>query len=75
MLLSQARTKAIDAIKLVVKRRGLSIRMVVDISDLSFSQIQKILSDDQTNASLDSILSLCEALQIRYDLVIHPKNS
>ncbi|GBF44567.1 Cro/C1-type HTH DNA-binding domain protein [Leptospira ellinghausenii] len=73
MLLTHVRKKAIEAIRSEVKRRGLSIRMVVDITDLSYSQIQKILSDNHASASLDSILSLCEALKISFDLIIYPK--
>ncbi|EKJ84886.1 Cro/C1-type HTH DNA-binding domain protein [Leptospira meyeri serovar Hardjo str. Went 5] len=38
------------------------------MSDLSYSQIQKILADDNPNVSLDSLLTLCDALKLSYEL-------
>lgn len=75
MPLAQVREEVIRAIKQEVKRRGLSIRMIVDFSDLSYAQIQKILAEDHPNVSLDSLLTLCEALKIPYGLYIQDKKS
>lgn len=75
MPLAKVREEVINAIKKEVKRRGLSIRMIVDISDLSYAQIQKILADDHPNVTLDSLLYLCEALKIPYGLYIQDKKS
>lgn len=75
MPLTQIREEVITAIKNEVKKRGLSIRMIVDISDLSYTQIQKILAEEHPNASLDSLLTLCEALKIPYGFQIQDKKS
>ncbi|GBF49436.1 Cro/C1-type HTH DNA-binding domain protein [Leptospira ryugenii] len=75
MSLSIVKQEVITAIREEVKRRGLSIRGIVDISDLSYTQIQKIIFEDHPNVSLDSLLTLCEALRIPYGLYIKNKKT
>ncbi|WP_208325381.1 helix-turn-helix domain-containing protein [Leptospira meyeri] len=62
------RKKLIQVINEEVKKRKLSIRRMAEMSDLSYSQIQKILADDNPNVSLDSLLTLCDALKLSYEL-------
>ncbi|TDY71338.1 Cro/C1-type helix-turn-helix DNA-binding protein [Leptospira meyeri] len=68
MSLVLIRKKLIQVINEEVKKRKLSIRRMAEMSDLSYSQIQKILADDNPNVSLDSLLTLCDALKLSYEL-------
>lgn len=61
MSLPLIRKKLILVINEEVKKRKLSIRKIAEISDLAFSQIQKILADDNPNVSFYSLFMLCDA--------------
>jgi len=73
MVYEESKKELILAIRTKIENRGLSVRMVADLTNLSKSQIHKIVSHEIPNVSLDNLFHIAELLSIPYSFQFKPK--
>ncbi|TGK54246.1 hypothetical protein EHQ10_00330 [Leptospira bouyouniensis] len=72
MKLIREKAELIRRIQAKMKTDGRTIRQLAADTNLSKSQIHKLVVDEHPNVSLDHVLIVCQELRIPYELIYKP---